>query len=691
MGELTLLTSISEVPGVGAARAKRLARLGLHRVGHLIAHLPLRHERVEAEAAISSLSDGQIVTARGTITAVRAVTRGRSPRVEAVMVDETGRLDLVWFNAMYMKDRVEVGRVARVQGRARARGPGLQVANPKFAYVEGSIPEAAAAIRPVYPAAEGISSSEIARVVRSVLDEALPLVEDHLDEAHRSARGLVPLAEAYRMQHDPRNEDEVARSRRRLAYDELLLLQVGVQLRRSQVVSTLRAPVLAWSEAIDRHIRERIPFALTPGQDAVVREIAVDLARSVPANRLIQGDVGSGKTVVALYAILLAVARGHQGALMAPTEILAEQHHESIGAMLKGSRVRVELLTGSTPRAERDAIVARLGAGEVDVLVGTHALLTETVRFASLAVAVVDEQHRFGVHQRSRLRTKGEDGVAPHTLVMTATPIPRSLAITLLGDMDVSTIRGLPPGRQAIRTMRFLPGDRGDAYAIVREHLDRGEQAYVVVPSIEQGDAEMESVRSVLSRLESKELVGRRVASMHGRLKRATRERIMERFRLGLIDALVATTVIEVGVDVPNASTMVVEGADRFGLAQLHQLRGRVGRGRAESVCLLISDAPTEDAEQRLETLVRVSDGFELAERDFELRGFGDVFGTRQSGLPPFRVVDLTKDMDLLRLAREDARAIVAKRPRLDDAEVALLRRRMIKAHGESLGLVDVG
>lgn len=693
MAELTLMTPLAEVAGIGPRRAEKLATLGLTRIGHLVAHLPLRHERQEAEAPISALADGQVVSARGMITAVRAVARGRRPRVEAVLIDDSGRLDLVWFNAMYMKDRLEIGRMARVQGKARRRGGGLQVANPRLEMLpeDSAAPASEARLRPVYPGGESIASREVERTIGLVLDRALPLVEDHLPEAHRRARSLVPLADAYRMQHAPRDEEEVAQSRRRLAYDELFLLQVGVHLKRSQVRTTLRAPALAWSEAIDRHIRERFPFPLTPGQEVAVQEIASDLARDIPANRLIQGDVGSGKTVVALYALLLAIARGHQGALMAPTELLAEQHHASIGAMLKGSRVRTALLTGSTPRAERDAMLADLERGAIDILIGTHALLTETVRFASLAVAVIDEQHRFGVHQRSLLRTKAEAGVCPHTLVMTATPIPRSLAITLFGDLDISTIRGLPPGRTPVRTARFLPGDRGEAYAIVREALDRGEQAYVVVPSIDEGDADMESVASVMARLESRELIGRRIAALHGRLKRATREHTMERFRLRQIDVLVATTVIEVGVDVPNATVMVIEGGERFGLAQLHQLRGRIGRGSAASTCLVIADPPTQEAAERLEVLVQVSDGFLLAERDFELRGFGDVFGTRQSGLPPFRVADLARDLELLRLARDDARALLERAPTLAGDDLVLLRRRLSKTYAVALGLVDVG
>ena len=694
-----LTTPLARIEGVGPKLAADLATLGLTNVGRLIAHLPMRHEREEQEAPIESLSAGGIVSARGEITASRVSGFGRKARFQAVLHDGTGRLDLVWFNAPYMRHKIKPGMRLRVQGKAGTFGGGLQIVNPSVEILddEGAEPEARGErLRPVYPASERVNSRAIERCVGVVLERAVSLLEDHLSEAFRRERELPELGEAYRMMHAPRDEREIDEARRRLAYDELLLLQLGVAMKRAHLRRTLRAPALRWDEAIDAHIRARLPFTLTPGQDRVVREIAQDLSREEPTNRMVQGDVGSGKTLVALYAMLMAVASDRQAALMAPTEILAEQHFASISEMLRGSRVSIALLTGATPDAERASTIQRLATGELDLVIGTHALLTESVAFKSLGVAIIDEQHRFGVRQRATLRTKGMgDGglTTPHVIVMTATPIPRTLAITLFGDLDVSTITGLPPGRRPVETRVVERARRDEVYAFVRARVKRGEQAYVVAPAIDTGQSAggaLKDLRALARELEDGPLAGLRVATLHGRLNRATRERVMGRFRAGLIDVLIATTVIEVGVDVPNASVMVVEHSERFGLAQLHQLRGRVGRGGASSVCVLIGEATTPDAMKRLEVMARTSDGFRLAELDMEIRGPGEVFGARQSGLAPFKVADLRRDVELLAMARRDASAWIERSPTLDRPEDAIARRRLLKAYGDSLGLGDV-
>ncbi len=730
---LALTTPLDRV--LSPKLTRDLKTLGLTNVGRLVAYLPMRHEFQAAEARIADLVADQIVSARGLVTATRVAGgrggRGRS-RFQAVVTDESGRLDVTWFNGSYLQDRIRPGVRVRLQGKLTRYGPLLELANPRVEVLPETGDEPSPReerLRPVYPASEIINSARIEKAVDRVLDAALPQIEDHLPEAFRGERGLVELREAYRMMHRPASMDEVGAARRRLAYDELLLLQLGVHMKRAHLRRALKAPPLRFSAEIDRHIRERLTLTLTPGQESAVKDLAQDLTRPTPTNRLIQGDVGSGKTLVALYAMLLAVADKHQAMLMAPTELLAEQHFASITRTLDGSRVRVELLTGSTPDAERTRILSALARGTVDLLVGTHALLGEGVAFKNLAVAVIDEQHRFGVSQRAVLRERGTgaagagDTATPHVVVMTATPIPRSLALTLFGDLDISVIQGLPPGRRAIVTHSWSMQRRADAYARVRERLERGEQAYIVAPAIgdegyegqlppqrhrgtETREPERASeetsrrgspgvpVRDVLGlhkELERGALKGLRLAVLHGQLKRVEREAIMARFRAGEIQALVATTVIEVGVDVPNASAMVVEQADRFGLAQLHQLRGRVGRGAQDSECFLLADPVTEEGAARLRVMETTTDGFALAEADLSIRGPGEVFGTRQSGLPPFKVADLAKDLDLLALARRDAAAWIDRSPTLGSKDEAVLLRRVRKTHGEALGLADVG
>lgn len=708
-GGVELSTPLGMVVGVRKDVAVRLARLGVPNVGHLMAHLPHRHEWVRAESGIADLAAGSIASVRGEVTATRVAGIGHKARFEAVLCDASGRLDLVWFNRAYLRDRIHPGMRLRVQGKVAKRGPGLQMANPTHEVLDALKPEpehsADDDLRPVYPVTEGITSEQVRGVVERVLDAALPMIEDHMPEGLRTARSMPGLREAYRMMHRPASEAEVRDARRRLVYDELLLFQLGVHLKRAHLRRTMKAPALARTEGVEQRIRARIPFELTPSQERVIGEVASDLALDVPMNRLVQGDVGSGKTVVALDAMLRAIAHGHQAALMAPTELLAEQHMASLSSMLEGSQVRTALLTGNLPAEERSRTLAGLGDGTVDLVVGTHALIGDRVAFRSLAVAVIDEQHRFGVEQRASLRVKGSASDAgpggggehdtPHVLVMTATPIPRTVGLTLFGDLDISTIEGMPPGRTPVDTRTVTSDGRGDVYRWLAGRLERGEQAYIVVPAIDTGssagDDALRDLRTVHEELEGGELRGRRLAALHGRLKREAREHIMGRFRAGMIDALVTTTVIEVGVDVPNATVIVIEHADRFGLAQLHQLRGRVGRGLKPGVCVLVADPKTPEGAERIRVMAQTTSGFDLAERDFALRGSGDVFGTRQSGVPPFKVADPAKDTALLELARRDAAEWINLSPTLSGPGDALVRRRLLRLHGPWLGLGDVG
>ena len=697
---IALTTNIAEVTGVGTASARRYRKISIRCVADLILHLPLRYEHELPDQSIAQASDlvspahgaEANIAVCGEIAAVRTL-RGRRPRIEATVEDGTGTIKLTWFNTPWLRGQLHPGMQLRVWGKVKRHGDYLEMINPKYQTIDPDRPNQPRGeqFRPIYTGTEDLPSAVIERAVQAVLDPTLAQLEDHLHVEYRRERALPTLAEAYRMVHKPADADEPSVGRRRLAFDELLLLQLAVFLKRRHRCETLRAPALKHNKAIDSHITARFPFELTDSQRTVVQEIASDLKSQTPMNRLLQGDVGAGKTVVALYAMLMAVASGHQAAMMAPTELLAEQHFASVCEMLSGARVSIEVLTGSLTASERKDVLARLVSGEIDILIGTHALLTETVRFQSLAVAVIDEQHRFGVHQRAMLRVKSEDAEStPHTLVMTATPIPRTLSLTLFGDLDVSTIRGLPPGRKPVITKYVSPSQSDEVYEYVAKRLAQGEQAYVVVPVVDESERGLKDVHSHLDTLEKGHFRGRRLAALHGRVDREQREQTMQRFRSGKIDALVATTVIEVGVDIPNASVMLIEHADRFGLAQLHQLRGRIGRGSRASLCVLLADPVTDDAKARLEAIVGTDDGFEIAEKDLQIRGPGELFGAKQSGIAPFRVAQLPRDIELLRMARRDAKAWIEANPTLAGVRDALLRKRVLKAHGKAFGLGDV-
>ncbi len=698
---IALASPVTELASVSSHLAGLLQRLGIATVADLIKHLPHRYEYHAGRTPIAELPVGSIASATGQVAECRWIPgqrkfgRRAQGRFHAVIEDDTGQLDVIWFNARYLIDKLIAGMDVALTGKVDTYLNNRQMVNPKWRTID---PDAGSAdgvadegYHPVYPATEGLTSDQIHRLVADVLPIALPQIEDHLDEAFRNERGLPGLAEAYRMIHAPTDEDEPKTARRRLAYDELLMLQTGLAAKRHHTRTQLKAPALNHSDAIDAEIRRRFPFTLTDAQDHVVKQIAADLQRTEPANRLLQGDVGSGKTVVALYAMLMATADRRQAALMAPTELLAEQHYQSISAMLEGTNVRLALLTGSLDPRERQAALNAIEQGEVDIAIGTHALLTESVVFNDLAVVVIDEQHRFGVVQRAAIRSKSADGTTvPHTLVMTATPIPRTLSLSLFGDMDVSTIDSLPPGRQPIDTRVVGPDKTDTVYEYMARRVAAGEQLYIVVPAIDEGEANLKAVRTHARELQATWFADKRLAAVHGQLDRATREAIMYRFRRGVIDVLVATTVIEVGVDVSNASLMIVEHAERFGLAQLHQLRGRIGRGNKRSLCTFIADPTTEDAAGRMTAIARTTDGFKIAEADLEIRGMGELIGTRQSGLPPLKVAKIPDDMELLQLARRDARAIIEADPVLSHDSHILFRGRMLKQYGEALGLGDV-
>lgn len=691
---LHLDDDLERLTGVGPSIRGRLRDFGLRSLADLLMHLPHRYEREYQEQTIADLErrvelEGEInVSARGELAAVRS-TPGRSPRVEATLEDDTGSIRLVWFNAGWLMRKLRPGMRLVVEGRAKRWNGYLQLANPTWNVANEDDHARGDRLRPVYPATEGLGSPRLERLVIEALDRLAEPIFDPIPPDIVAARGLVDRRNAWNAIHRPEAEDAPRAGRDRLAYEELLLLQVAVMMRREQSRRGVSAAALPSTPEIRTRISARLPFELTRDQARVVSEIETDLESPHPMNRLLQGDVGSGKTAVAVHAMLLAAANGLQAAIMAPTGILAEQHHRAISRMLQGAKVEVALLTGQTPAAEQRELRSRLADGSLLLVVGTHALLSKETRFERLGLAIIDEQHRFGVEQRARLRTPDDRGRVPHILVMTATPIPRTLSLTIFGDLDVSTIRHPPPGRQPTITRVVGPEKSDDVYRYLNTRIDSSEQGFVVVPAIEESELGLADVETHHRRLAEGPLRGRRLAVVHGRMHASERESVMDRFRRGEIDVLVATVVIEVGVDVPRATMMIIEHAERFGLAQLHQLRGRVGRGDRRGVCALIAAPTTEDATRRLEAIASTSDGFEIAELDLAIRGPGELFGQRQAGLPPFKVADLSRDLDLLTWAREDAATIVANAGR--DPATSPAISLACQTYGKSLGLGDIG
>jgi ATP-dependent DNA helicase RecG len=640
--------SLDTLDGVGPTVKKRLAALGLRTIRDALEYRPRRYEPAAPELAISDLFGEEEAAIAGEVRSVRVQRARRLQLVKARVADESGEITAVWFNQAWLKDRLQPG--TRVRLRGNLKGSEFTVRSYDVNGVA-----ATADFAPVYPASEEITVKKLREVVGKALAFAGDVV-DPLPAALKAREGLPGRSDALVSLHRPASEEQGEEARRRLAFDELLALQVGLA-RRREGRDEERAPALGEPGELVARYRGVLPFELTPSQESAISEIDADLAGERPMERLLQGDVGSGKTVVALYALLRAVEAGKRGALMAPTETLAEQHFLTIDPICAQLGVPIALLTRSVKH----------DVGASQVVVGTHALIQEGVDLGDLGVAVVDEQHRFGVEQRAALTT----GRRPHVLHMTATPIPRTLALTVYGDLSVTEIAKPPANRKPIETAWVTEERSSAAYQRLRKHLDDGRQAYVVCPLIEESETSLaRAAEREAERLRKGELRGYRVGLLHGRLRPDERRQLMAQFKGGELDVLVATTVIEVGVDVPNATIMIVQEADRFGLAQLHQLRGRVGRGAEQSYCLLISRAKeelTDAAQARLEALVRTTDGFELAEVDLELRGEGQLLGTRQAGLSEFRFTRLRADRDLLERAREVAEELVDYEGPLND------------------------
>lgn len=676
------------VKGVGPARAELLARLGLHTVEDLLFHAPHRYDDRSRLATIASLIPGQKQTTQGVVLALGEKRHG-THRFIAAISDDTGVLQAVWFGQRYLRRVIRRGTRLIVHGRVERSGA-LQMMVEEFEVLAGDADDTlhTGRIVPMHPATEGLSPRVLRSIIYQALGQYLDGMPEVLPESMRQRHGVLPAREALRALHFPASMAEAEAAHRRLAFDELLVLQLGVLLRR-QALQTVHKGVRYTGDGrlIERFVAT-LPYALTAAQRRVIDEIAADLRSSTPMNRLLQGDVGSGKTVVAATALWLCVGGGYQGALMAPTEILAEQHYLTFRQLLEPLGVQIALITGGMSRRDREKSRDALREGKVDVAVGTHALLEEGVDFARLGLVVVDEQHKFGVMQRATLRRKG---FHPDILVMTATPIPRTLSMTLYGDLDVSVIDEMPPGRGAIKTYVRGPEKRPEIYAWVREQVSSGHQAYVVCPLIEESEKlQAEAAVHLAERLQRDVFTDLPLGLLHGRLRPADKDAVMEQFRRGALKVLVATPVIEVGIDVPQATIMVIEDADRFGLAQLHQLRGRIGRGDQTSYCILLFSSGSDGARARMDTMAQTRDGFIIAQRDLELRGPGEILGTRQHGLPDLRIADLLDDLPVLEAARTEARRLLRDDSVLSRPEHAELRRQVQRRFVERAGVVAV-
>lgn len=657
---------VQYVKGVGPQRALLLSRLGVKSVGDLLYHLPRRYEDRRVCRPVRAYKDGEVATVEGEVVTVQETTARSGIKVlRAALRDRWGFFYAVWFNQPYLKRLLKAGSRLTVTGKVRHGFGVAEIQVAEFETGEGEDGLSTGRIVPIYPLTEKLSQRVLRTVVFTALKNEAQALPEVLPPDLLRERGFYGRGKALAAAHFPESMDEAEEGRRRLVFEELFLLQVALLRRRQKIISAEKHHRYAPDGPKVSALRSSLPFTLTPAQERAWGEISRDMEQPQPMHRLLQGDVGSGKTVVAALALAKAVENGLQGALMAPTEILAEQHYLTLRSLLEPAGISVTLLTGSLKKEERLLRLKAAASGEAAVVVGTHALIQEGVAFERLGLAVVDEQHRFGVRQRGLLRAKG---ACPDVLVMTATPIPRTLALTLYGDLDLTVIDGLPPGRQAVKSVWLKPAELGRVYRFVRAEVEKGRQAYFVCPLIEESE-QLSAQAAVDLAAELKEIFPEfAVAVLHGRLKLEEKEKIMSAFRQNKINILVSTTVIEVGVDVPNATVMVVYDADRFGLAQLHQLRGRVGRGGHAAYCILVAGRTTPEASARLKALTTLSDGFALAEEDLQIRGPGEFFGTRQSGLPELKVANILRDHGVLELARVEAERFLNADPHFASA-----------------------
>lgn len=686
---LYLDTPVTYLKGVGPARAEALRRLGIVTAGDLLFHVPHRYEDATTVTPIRTLEPGMHGTVIGTVISKGVIPTRKGLRIfQAVLRDESGMIEVSWPGQPFLDRTIDKGDVLLVTGNVRFFH-GRQLQPREFINLgDENGATAQGRVLAVYPATEGLSFKQIRGIFDAHLGALLPLVTEYLPPEILRAAGVPGIGDALRMVHRPRSIADAMAGRSRLAFEELFFVQMLHQRAKDLAREHRRGIQFENKRELTSRLRECLPFQLTGAQTRSIREIFADMCSDRRMQRLLQGDVGSGKTIVALFAALLAIENGYQAAIMAPTELLAEQHAVTIARLLTPLGIEPILLTGSLPARRRKEIASRLAGSDPALVIGTHALVQDATVFGNLGFAAIDEQHRFGVEQRKALGAKGE---APDVLLMSATPIPRSLALTLYGDLDLSMLDERPPGRRPITTGLRRESARARVLQFVDRQLEQGRQAYVVYPVIEESEkTDLKAATTMYETLGAGPFASRRLALLHGRIPSDERDDVMRRFRDGQIDLLVATTVIEVGIDVPNATVMLIEHPERFGLSQLHQLRGRVGRGAAESYCILLGDVSPE-AFERLQVFARTEDGFEIAREDLRIRGMGDLFGERQSGVPTFRIADPLRDEALNDQARQAAASLLARDPSLDKPEHAELRRVLGARYAKSLELFRVG
>lgn len=695
---VTLDQAVTYLPGIGAKNSERLAKLGLYTVRDLLYYYPRDHIDYARQVNIRELTPGETVTLVGSVKRCNCFTSAKNSKLtilELVIRDSTGQIKLNRFypgsrfaNRGWQEQQKRLypaGTVIAASGLVKQDKYGTTLEDPQIEVIDHADATIdslkVGRVLPIYPLTEGVPAD----VVRKAIVAALPAVnqiQEALPEGLRQKYDLIGIQEAIANIHFPPDQTALDRARHRLVFDEFFYLQLGLLKRRMAQRQEQTSVTLAPTGQLIDQFYQVLPFTMTGAQQRVINDILTDLQKPTPMNRLVQGDVGSGKTVVAVTAILAAIQSGYQAALMAPTEVLAEQHYRKLVSWFNLMHLSVELLTGSTRTAKRKQILSQLATGELPLLVGTHALIEDPVQFQRLGLVVIDEQHRFGVQQRARLQQKGD---FPHVLTMTATPIPRTLALTLHGDLDVSQVDELPPGRKPIQTTVLTSRDRSHAYDLIRREVAQGRQVYVVLPLVEESEKlDLKSAIEEYQHLQEGVFPEFKVGLLHGRMSSADKDEVINQFRDNQTQILVSTTVVEVGVDVPNATVMLIEHADRFGLSQLHQLRGRVGRGGSQSYCLLMNSSKAETARQRLKVLEQSQDGFFISEMDLRFRGPGEVLGTRQSGLPDFALASLVEDQDVLEVAREAAEKAIDKDPTLE--RWALMRQELEYRYQKLMG-----